>query len=71
MFTNVGKVLRIVGIILFFLFPVGGFFLGGVIDGIEYALYFLLIGLVASFIIALPIVGFGKLIEDVDAIRNK
>lgn len=71
MFKNVGNVIRLVGIICFFLFPIGGFLIGGLNAGTDAALLFLLVGLVASFIIALPLVGFGKLINDVEAIKNK
>ena len=74
MFINVGKTIFIIGKVLFWLFIAAAvvmFFVGGMSSGTTTALILFLAPAISAFMIALPICGFGKLIMDVTAIRNK
>lgn len=74
MFNNVGKTIFIIGKVLFWLFIAAAvvmFFVGGMSSGTTTALILFLALAISAFMIALPICGFGKLIMDVTAIRNK
>lgn len=73
MFKNIGKTLFILGQILFWLFLIVAglafvtFFSEG--DGMSFT--FALCMIVSAFLLAIPVSGFGRLIQDVQAIRKK
>lgn len=74
MFDNVGKTLFQVGQVLFWLFIICGslLFLFYVIEGLALmGIVMLICGVLSSLLFALPIMGFGKLVEDVHQIRNR
>ena len=76
MFKDIGKTLCIIGGISFWLFIAAGaiFLMVWFSDGMYYKVYGLLIvpyfEFTSAFIFALPIYGFGKLIQDVQAIKD-
>ncbi len=73
MFKNIGKTLYVVGLILFWLFLVCGLFgLLAFLSPSESSagLYLGMALPVSAFLFALPICGFGRLIQDVQAIRE-
>ena len=74
MFKNIGKTVFCIGKILFWVFLIAAvalFLIGGMSGGTTMAVILFLSAAVSAFIIALPICGFGKLIMDVSAIREK
>ena len=74
MFENVGKTLFQVGQVLFWLFIICGslLFLFYVIEGLALiGIVMLICGVLSSFLFALPLMGFGKLVEDVQQIRAR
>lgn len=74
MFENVGKTLYQVGQVLFWLFIICGslLFLFYVIGGLALiGIVMLICGVLSSLLFALPIMGFGKLVEDVHQIRTR
>lgn len=76
MFKDIGKTLCIIGELLFWLFIVSGaiFLMLWFSEDMYYKVYGLLIvpyvEFTSAFILALPIYGFGRLIQDVQAIRE-
>lgn len=77
MFDNIGKTLYKLGKILFWFFLAIGILFSlfwmffGVQEGDGVSFMLGISGLTSAFIFALPICGFGKLIQDVEAIKNK
>ena len=74
MFENVGKTLYQVGQVLFWLFIICGSltFFFFVIKGLALTgIVMLICCVLSSFLFALPLMGFGKLVEDVQQIRTR
>lgn len=75
MFANAGKVIFVIGKILFWLCIAAGVVTGVLMSAnggrVEFALVYMLGGVVTAFLCAMPVCGFGKLIEDVSALRAK
>lgn len=76
MFKNIGKTLCFIGELLFWLFIAAGviFLMLWFSEDMYYKVYGLLIvpyvEFTSAFIFALPLYGFGRLIQDVQAIRE-
>ena len=75
MFKNIGKKIRVLAIVRFWLYALGSFISGIVIlaedEWLDLGLPLLLAGPVYALIVSWLIYGFGQLIENTDKIANK